>query len=201
MLDLHSWLLLAGLCLLGAMAPGVSLAVVTHHTLHGSWRAGVSAALAHCLGVGFYATATVAGLAALLHQFPQLTTVIRIAGSLFLIGLALKSWRAATGPTPPPTHAPAHGRAARDGFLIAFLNPKVALFFLALFSQFVDPGMTIGARVQVAGTAVLIDGGWYSLVAVALARGPVLAALRRHHDRVERVTAVVLVFTAVAVWL
>lgn len=201
MLDLHSWLLLAGLCLLGAMAPGASLAVVTHHTLRGSWRAGVSAALAHCLGVGVYAIATVAGLAALLHQFPQLATVIRVFGSLFLIWLAVKSWRAAAGPAPLPVATPAHGRAARDGFLIAFLNPKVALFFLALFSQFVTPEMTALARAQVAATAVVIDGGWYSLVAVTLVRTGLLEALRRHHDRVERLTALVLAFTAVAVWL
>lgn len=201
MLDLHSWLLLAGLCLLGAMAPGVSLAVVTHHTLRGSWRAGVSAALAHCLGVGVYAVATVAGLATLLNHFPQLTLVIRAFGTVFLLWLAVKSWRAAGGPAPEPADTPAHGRAARDGFLIAFLNPKVALFFLALFSQFISPSMDTTARVQIAATAVVIDGGWYSLVAIMLARGRLLDALRRHHDRVERLTAVVLVIAAVAVWV
>ena len=61
--------------------------------------------------------------------------------------------------------------------------------------------MGAAARVQVAATAVLIDGGWYTLVALTLARGPVLAALRRHHDNVERATAVVLTLIAVGVWL
>ncbi len=101
-------------------------------------------------------------------------------------------------------HGPARSggaRPARDGFLIAFLNPKVALFFLALFSQFIDAGMGTVARVQVAATAVVIDGGWYSLVALMLARGPVLAALRRHQDRVERATAGVLAVIAVIVWV
>lgn len=201
MLDIHSWLLLTGLCLLGAMAPGVSLAVVTRHTLRGSWRAGVCAALAHCLGVGVYAAATVAGLATLVHHFPQLTLVIRALGTVFLLWLAVKSWRAADGPAPQLANAPTHGRAARDGFLIAFLNPKVALFFLALFSQFISPTMDSGARVQIAATAVVIDGGWYSLVALMLSRGRLLEALRRHHDRVERLTAAVLVIAAVVVWL
>ncbi|MDZ7809027.1 MAG: hypothetical protein U5L11_01365 [Arhodomonas sp.] len=36
------------------------------------------------------------------------------------------------------------GAAARDGFLIAFLNPKIAVFFVALFSQFVRPGWGSG---------------------------------------------------------
>ncbi len=114
--------------------------------------------------------------------------------------LALGSWRAAARPAPEPD-AQAGANAVRDGFLIAFLNPKVALFFLALFSQFVSAEMAMAARVQVAATAVVIDAAWYSLVALLLARGPVLAALRRHHDKVERATAVVLVLVAAAVWL
>lgn len=200
MLAVTDWLLLIGVCALGAMTPGASLAVVTRHTLRGSARAGVSAGLAHAAGIGVYAVATVAGLAVVLRGFPQLEIAIRLAGSLFLLWLALGSWRAAREPAAPAPDAGAGGNAVRDGFLIAFLNPKVALFFLALFSQFVSADMTTAARVQVAATAVVIDGGWYSLVALLLARGPVLAALRRHHGKVERTTAGVLVVVALAVW-
>jgi len=46
MLPLHDWLLLASVCALGAMAPGISLAVITRHTLHGGPRAGAIAGLA-----------------------------------------------------------------------------------------------------------------------------------------------------------
>ena len=200
MLAVNDWLLLIGVCALGAMTPGASLAVVTRHTLRGSARAGVSAGLAHAAGIGVYAAATVAGLAVVLRGFPQLEIAIRLAGSLFLLWLALGSWRAAARPAPEPD-AQAGANAVRDGFLIAFLNPKVALFFLALFSQFVRAEMAMAARVQVAATAVVIDAAWYSLVALLLARGPMLAALRRHHDKVERTTAGVLALIAVGVWL
>ncbi len=84
------------------------------------------AGLAHALGIGVYAAATVAGLAVVLHRFPSLETGIRLAGSLFLLWLAWKSWRGA-GAAPAERNVGA-GRPARDGFLIAFLNPKVALF-------------------------------------------------------------------------
>ena len=200
MLAVNDWLLLIGVCALGAMTPGASLAVVTRHTLRGSARAGGSAGLAHAAGIGVYAVATVAGLAVVLRGFPQLEIAIRLAGSLFLLWLALGSWRAAARPAPEPD-AQAGANAVRDGFLIAFLNPKVALFFLALFSQFVSAEMAMAARVQVAATAVVIDAAWYSLVALLLARGPMLAALRRHHDKVERTTAGVLALIAVGVWL
>jgi len=204
MLPLHDWLLLASVCALGAMAPGISLAVITRHTLHGGPRAGAIAGITHALGIGIWATATVTGLAVLFHRYPSLELAFSLAGALFLLWMAWKSWQAGQQPLAPAnTDSPftvLHG-AARDGFLVAFLNPKVALFFLALFSQFIDAGMGTVARVQVAATAVVIDGGWYSLVALMLARGPVLAALRRHQDRVERATAGVLAVIAVIVWV
>ena len=55
--------------------------------------------------------------------------------------------------------------AARDGFLIVFLNPKIAVFFIALFSQVVGPDTGLAARLGYAATAMVIDAGWYLLVA------------------------------------
>ncbi|KAF0804306.1 amino acid transporter LysE [Alcanivorax xiamenensis] len=198
MLDLHSWLILTAVCLLGAMTPGASLAVVTRHTVLSGARGGVTAGLAHAGGIAVYAAASVAGLAALLHRFPWLETLISAAGALFLLWLAWKSGRAAAGPAPEAEAHTTHG-AARDGFLIALLNPKVALFFLALFSQFIEADMGTPARLQMATTAVVIDGAWYSLFALVLARGPAPAWLARHHDWLERGTALILAGLALAV--
>ncbi|MGB1222002.1 MAG: LysE family translocator, partial [Alcanivoracaceae bacterium] len=94
---------------------------------------------------------------------------------------------------------PGSGCAARDGFNVAFLNPKVALFFLALFSQFLSADMGTAARVQMVATATLIDGSWYVLVAILLGRSRLLPWLREHHHWVERITAVLLLLVSVSV--
>ena len=59
MLAVNDWLLLIGVCALGAMTPGASLAVVTRHTLHGGHRAGAIAGVTHALGIGIWAAAKV----------------------------------------------------------------------------------------------------------------------------------------------
>ena len=87
----------------------------------------------------------------------------------------------------------------RDGFLVAFLNPKVALFFLALFSQFLQTDMAQAARIQMVLTSMFIDGGWYVLVALLLGRSRFLPWLRAHHHWVEKGTAVLLVVIAASV--
>lgn len=202
MLSLHDWLLLASVCALGAITPGISLAVITRHTLLGGHKAGVTAAIAHAIGVGFWATATVTGLAVLFHRYPKLELLFSLTGALFLLWMAWKSWQAGRTPlntTSLDTNVEAHHGAARDGFLVAFLNPKVALFFLALFSQFLQADMGQLARAQMVLTSIFIDGGWYVLVAILLGRSRLLPWLRAHHHWVERATAILLVIIAASV--
>lgn len=198
MLPFHDWLLLASICALGAMAPGISLAVVTRHTLHGGHRAGAIAGVTHALGIGIWAAATVTGMAILFHRYPVLEQLFSMAGALFLLWMAWKSW----APLPPADsgerNSVLHG-AAWDGFMVAFLNPKVALFFLAVFSQFLEADMSHLARAQIVLTAMFIDGGWYVLVAILLGRSRFLPWLRDHHHWVERATAVLLVIIAASV--
>lgn len=196
------WLLLAGVCAMGAMTPGISLAVITRHTLIGGTRAGVTASLAHALGVGLWALATVTGMALLFRQYPSLDLAFSVAGALFLLWMAANSWRSGReglpAADPESGFSILHG-AARDGFAVAFLNPKVALFFLALFSQFLDAELPVAGRVQMVATATLIDGSWYVLVATLLGRSRLLPWLREHHHWVERGTAVLLVIVAAGV--
>ena len=202
MLPFHDWLLLASICALGAMAPGISLAVVTRHTLHGGHRAGAIAGVAHALGIGIWAAATVTGMAILFHRYPVLEQLFSVAGAMFLLWMAWKSWQAGRARQPaadPGERSSVLRGAARDGFLVAFLNPKVALFFLAVFSQFLAADMTHAARAQIVLTAMFIDGGWYVLVAILLGRSRFLPWLREHHHWVERATAVLLVIIAASV--
>ena len=62
------------------------------------------------------------------------------------------------------------GKAATEGIVIALSNPKVALFFAALFSQFIQPDATTDAQLVIATTAAAIDALWYSVVAALLSR-------------------------------
>lgn len=197
---LHDWLLLAGICALAAMTPGASLAVVTRHTLHGGHRGGLLAAASHTVGIALWAVATVTGMAALFHRHPELEQLLSLCGAAFLLFMAMQSWRAGKQPDANSADRAAvlHG-AARDGFVVAFVNPKVALFFLALFSQFISSELSQAGRLQMVATSVLIDGGWYALVALVLGRSRLLPWLRARQQWVEKGTAVLLVIIAVSV--
>ena len=81
---LSLWLSLALVCMMGAMSPGPSLAVVLKHSLSGGMKNGMLAALSHGFGVGLYAAASLLGLGALMLQFPTVYQFLVYLGAAYL---------------------------------------------------------------------------------------------------------------------
>ncbi len=202
-MELSSWLALAAICIMGAVSPGPSLAVVMRNTVRGGQSHGVLTALGHGLGVGLYALITALGLALLITRNPLLFDIIRYGGAAFLAWLGIKALLA----KPQPAVAGESGHAVRgrqgafEGFMVAFLNPQLAIFFVALFSQFVraDTGWQQGGIMML--TAGGIDALWYVLVALLLSRGPVLGWLRDKSFVIDKFSGLVLLALAVKVVL
>lgn len=205
-MSLTTWLSLLLVCLMGAMFPGASLAVVLRQTLNNSALHGVVTSISHALGVGAYALLSVLGLGLLLHQSPLLMKIISYGGAVYLLWIGLQGILAK--PNSSSGHAEFQTKqtaslweAARDGFLIALLNPKIGLYFLALFSQFIHPGMGFDAKAIFVLTIIMVDGLWYILVSSVLSQGPVLAWLKRNQLWVERALGLVLIVIALRIFL
>ena len=83
--------------------------------------------------------------------------------------------------------------------LIAVTNPKIALFFLALFSQFVRPYAGWGEKFVMVITAGTVDTLWYAVVALALSHSVILSRLRRWAVAIDRIFGLVLIALAIRV--
>ena len=199
-MPLSLWLSLAAICAMGAMSPGPSLALVLRHTLGGGRLTGMIAAVCHALGVGLYALLTVWGLGALIAGFPLLFQLITWGGAAYLAWLGVKALRAGqTGALHPQAVVTSREQAAKEGILVALGNPKLILFFVALLSQFVTPDMGVLAKAIIVLTAMIIDGGWYVLVAVALSHSRVLPWLQQRVAWINRITGILLIALALRV--
>jgi len=197
-MDLGHWLSLLSICLLGAMSPGPSLAVVVKATLGGGHRAGYPAALAHGAGVGLYGLLTVTGLAVLITRSPGLFLSLQVMGALYLLYLGSRSLRSsAPGLMAPAAHQSRN--SALQGFLVAFLNPKLAVFMLALFSQFLHPDTDVEQKAIMVATVGVTDACWYALVVALLSRRNFLEKLRRGATTIDRIFGVILIALALSV--
>lgn len=205
-MTLATWFSLLLVCLMGAMFPGASLAVVLRQTLNNSPLHGVVTSMSHALGVGVYALLSVLGLGLLLHQSPVLMQILSYGGALYLLWIGIQGILAkpigSTGHAELQTKQTASlWDAVRDGFMIALLNPKIGLYFLALFSQFIHTGMGVDAKAIFVLTIIFVDGLWYVLVSLVLSQGPVLAWLKHNQLWVERALGVVLIAIALRIFL
>ncbi|MDO6427111.1 LysE family translocator [Thalassotalea sp. 1_MG-2023] len=202
-MELHLWLSLVAICIMGALSPGPSLAVVVKNTLHGNAIQGYATAISHGLGVALYAALTTLGIAVLIVQSPILFQVIQYAGAAFLCYLGIKALmskpKKASDNNDTAQSADKKVNGWRDGFLIAFLNPKLAIFFLALFSQFVSPEATFNEKAIMVATVGSIDALWYILVAFLFSRGPVIEKLKNNSHIIDRITGSFLILLAARV--
>ena len=199
---LFTWLSLALVCLLGAMSPGPSFVVVARNALYRGKSAGLLAAWAHATGICFWALLTVAGFSVLIRTVPALFVTISVLGGTYLGWLGLRTLRHSSSildeMTSDQNGSPWLG--AREGGLIAFLNPKTGLFFLALFSPFVKPDAGSTWKSMMVITPFFTDGIWFSFVTLVLVRPKVLAALRAKSLLVNRLSGIVLLFFTILVW-
>jgi threonine/homoserine/homoserine lactone efflux protein len=194
--NLTTWFTVIGICALGAMSPGPSLAVVMRHALSGGRRNGRIAAITHGLGIGLYALLCISGLAVLITASPTVFKAFQWAGAIYLAWLGFKGLRAKAAEAGPLAAATTGSSAARDGFLIVFLNPKVAVFFIALFSQVIGPATPWLERGLYAGTAWLLDTAWYLLVAVMVTHPRWLGTLQKNAVWIDRTFGLILLVLA-----
>ncbi|MCM8595669.1 LysE family translocator [Accumulibacter sp.] len=125
--------------LLLAATPGPGLLYILARTIAQGRSAGLCSVAGVALGNLSSAIATSAGLAAVLSAWPPAFATLRYGGALYLAGLAISTLRNRGS---SPTHIPlpaGPSTIVRDGWVVAALNPKTALFFTAFLPQFVDP--------------------------------------------------------------
>lgn len=196
-----AWLPFLLICCLGAMSPGPSLAVVLKQTVNNGRLHGLVTSWFHAAGVGLWALATVSGLAVLLEQSQTVYLGITWAGAAYLAWLGLQAlFSKAQGALEVEKSAPVSlWKSGIEGAMISVLNPKLAIFFIALFSQFISPDASLSDHLIIISTATLVDGLWYTLVALVLSHGTVLAALQRRSLVINRVTGIVLLGLALRV--
>ena len=198
-MDFAIWSKIALICILGAMSPGPSLAIIIRNTTSGGRHQGVMAAIGHGIGVGLYALFAVTGLVLILRAEPALFNIVNWAGVGFLAWIGVQLLRASfqTGRMEEEAHKSRGTLGFAEGFTVAFLNPKIAAFFLAVFSQFVRPDLTWVDRGIMVLTAGVIDTVWYVIVALVLTGSGMVNWLRRREGLVNCIIGSLLLLAAV----
>lgn len=157
--EFSTLLLFAAACVALTMTPGPDMLLIASRSVSQGRRSGFVTLAGIQAGTYVHAAAAALGLSQLFVLVPLAYDAVRWAGALYLLYLAWTTFRSAGGGVGMQRAAPAISLAAifRQGLLTNLLNPKMALFVLALFPQFVDPASG-SVAVQIMMLATVLNG-------------------------------------------
>lgn len=161
-----------------AVAPGPDFFMVLRNSLSRGRLAGVMTALGIGSALVLHVVYSVLGLALIIASSPAVFGFIRVCGALYLLYIAARCLFSRKSALPdveikaearPSGDSPLRGW--REGFWCNLLNPKAALFFLSIFSQFMTPDTPGSVRWLYGGEIIVIVTAWFVLLALFLSTG------------------------------
>jgi len=142
-----------------AITPGPAVVYILTRTVTQGRPAGLASVGGVALGNLGNAIGASLGLAALLAVSAVAFTVLKFAGAAYLVWLGIQALRSRPGTDVADVPRDAVRRIFRDGFLVALLNPKTAIFFAAFLPQFIDPAHSaLGQSVLFGALFVAVAG-------------------------------------------
>jgi len=128
-----------GAAILLTLMPGPDNLFVLAQSISQNKKAGIMTTIGLCTGILVHTTAAALGISAIVYQSTLAFTIVKYAGAAYLLYLAWGAFREKDASLSIEEQAHiGYAKLYRRGVLMNVLNPKVSLFFLALFPQFLD---------------------------------------------------------------
>ena len=163
-MSLLIFLKIFAVCLLGAMSPGPSMVVVINNAIFKNRLNGILTSIGHGVGIGIYALFAVLGIALIIKTNLYVFNVIKFLSVIFLVYLGINLMIT-------DDKLEFDGKDINSGFTsflqglsISLLNPKIFIWFVAIYSQFMSVDNDMIFNTILILTAGIIDTIWYVIL-------------------------------------
>ena len=192
------WVQFAAICLIGAMSPGPSMALIIRNSIKYGRISGILFSLGHAIGIGIYATVSVLGLQFILINNLFLFNAIQFCGSVFLLILGMLFLRD-TAHNLSLENEQKNVNSFMQGFAISILNPKILIWFAAIFSQFIEISSTNFVKLAMVLIASSIDGLWYIILTIVVTGFGLKQFLEHNTNIIQKISGVILVSISIII--
>jgi threonine/homoserine/homoserine lactone efflux protein len=159
--EFSTLVLFAAACLALTATPGPDMLLIASRSVSQGRASGFATLAGIQVGTYCHALAAALGLSQLFLAVPIAYDVVRYVGAAYLLYLAWQTVRSSGEVSAPATGLPRYSIASvfRQGLLTNLLNPKMALFVLALFPQFVEPNAgSVAVQIMLLATVLNLIG-------------------------------------------
>ena len=192
------WVQFAAICLIGAMSPGPSMALIIRNSIKYGRLSGILFSLGHAIGIGIYATVSVLGLQFILINNLFLFNAIQFCGSVFLLILGILFLRD-TAHNLSLENEQKNVNSFMQGFAISILNPKILIWFAAIFSQFIEISSTNFVKLAMVLIASSIDGLWYIILTIVITGFGLKQFLEHNTNIIQKISGVILISISIII--
>ena len=161
-------------CLLGAMSPGPSMVVVINNAIFKNRYHGILTSVGHGIGIGIYALFAVLGIGLIIKTSFIFFNVLKVISAIFLIFLGIKSIIDKKKLNFGIKNIKGGVTSFFQGFSISILNPKILVWFVAIYSQFMTENNDFIFNIYLILTAGIIDMSWYIFLTLIVTSEKVL---------------------------
>ena len=174
-------------CLLGAISPGPSMVVVINNAIFKNRYHGILTSVGHGIGIGIYALFAVLGIAIVIKTNIFLFNGIKIISIIFLVYLGYKSITS-QGKLDFNKKDLRGGIASfTQGLSISLLNPKIFIWFVAIYSQFMSVENDLIFNIYLILTASIVDAIWYIILTLLVTSNAALVFIKNKNDLLQKV--------------
>jgi len=174
-------------CLLGAMSPGPSMAVVINNAILKGRYNGILTSIGHGMGIAVYATIAVLGLGLLIKTNIFIFNGLKILSIIFLIFIGIKSILNKEKLNLDKKDIKENTISFLQGFFISILNPKIFVWFVAIYSQFMSANNELIFNVYLISIAGIIDACWYIILTLAVTTATALSFFQTKLNIIQKI--------------
>lgn len=202
-MTIYNWIQLSLVCLMGAASPGPSLALIMHNAISKSRINGIIASIGHGIGIVLYACITVTGLEILIITYSETYNILRILGLCFLILIGLQIFINSKNIEIEKNINQKNLSTSSfiQGFLISFLNPKILVYFIAIYSQFIQINSSFIEKTFLVIIPGIIDTAWYSIVSIIVTLLSVQKFINKRKAYIEKIIGIFIILIAITLIL
>lgn len=190
--------ILVGVMAIGLVSPGPDFVMAVRNSIQYSRRAGIMTAFGFALAVGVHVTYCLMGIATIISQSILMFNIFKYIGAAYLFYVGFQAIRS-KGFSMDNQNLKyteigmSDLQAIRSGFITNLFNPKATMFFLALFTQIVNPHMGIWMNIVFGLTCVVMTALWFSIVATILTTPAIRTRFLKFSKWIDRVCGGVLI--------
>ncbi len=174
------------------LTPGADTFILIRNVLRGGTRAGIATTLGGRLGLVIHANLSAFGVSAILAHSANAYFILKLLGAVYLVWLGFKSIYSSLKPqieSENKKESQTRQHPFSEGLLSNLLNPKTALFYLAVLPQFVSQeGSVLGSSIFLCSIHVGISLVWYIALSVGMGKAQALLKAPRFRRWIVGIT-------------